>query len=73
MGDSDLFARPSFLEGMARALDIGNTLQEYNTSPSPEAADGQAIGSDWAAVGNDLQKAINTEGGHVQKQEAASR
>ncbi len=56
-----MFTRPSFLEGMARTLDIGNTMQEYNTSSSPEEADARAIGSDWEAVGSDLRKAMNTE------------
>lgn len=53
-----LFARPSFLEGLARVLDIGGTLQEYNRSPTPVDADDRAIRSDVAAVGNDLRSAI---------------
>ena len=49
-----LFARPSFAEGMGRILDFGNTLAEYNTSPSGEEADCRAFWADWAAIGCDL-------------------
>jgi hypothetical protein len=45
-----LYARPSFLEGMARAFDLGATLQDYNQSSTPEQADALALHSDWAAV-----------------------
>ncbi len=31
-----LYARPSFAEGMARIMDFGNTLTEYNRSPDPD-------------------------------------
>lgn len=54
-----LFADPSFLEGMARVLDIGGTLQAYNESPTPAVADTIAIASDWLMVGKDLQSAID--------------
>jgi hypothetical protein len=61
MGDySDiLYARPSFLEGMARALDLGGTLQEYNQSPTGAMADGYALRADWRAVGQDLTDAFD--------------
>lgn len=55
---SRLFARPSFIEGMARALDMGGTLNEYNTSLTGEEADAIAIWSDWAAVGQDMYAVI---------------
>ena len=51
---SRLYARPSFIEGMARALDMGGTLNEYNSSLSGEEADAIAIWSDWAAIGQDM-------------------
>ncbi len=54
-----LFARPSFLEGVARALDLGGTLQEYNSSPSPEQADALALSADWRVVGADLLRAMD--------------
>lgn len=53
-----LFARPSFWEGVARIFDFGNILNEYNVSPSDEAADETALRMDWASVGEDLHKAI---------------
>lgn len=54
-----LFARPSFVEGVARALDLGGTLQEYNSATSPEQADALALGADWHVVGRDLLRAMN--------------
>lgn len=45
-----LFARPSFLEGLSRVLDLGATLQEYNSSLNPEQADVIAQQMDWQAV-----------------------
>lgn len=54
-----LFARPSFLQGMARLFDLGDTLSEYNSSLSPEQADRLAIASDWRAIGLDMWRAID--------------
>ncbi len=51
-------ALPSFTEGMARTLDLGATLDDYNDSPSPEQADTIAMRNDWFAVGADLKTAI---------------
>ena len=65
-----LFARPSFLEGMARILDMGGTLTEFNRSPDGEAADSLAIASDWYAVGQDLRNAIDA--GHGAKEQDVS-
>ena len=60
MGNSDfLFARPSILEGVARILDLGATMQEYNQSGSPAEADARAIYSDFKAVGNDISTAVD--------------
>ena len=55
-----LYAEPSFLEGLARILDFGNTLKQYNESPSSEMADAVALGTDWAVVGNELNNAMGT-------------
>lgn len=57
---SHLFARPSFLEGCARALDLGCTLDRYNTQDSPDAADAVALWADWCAVGEDIAGAVST-------------
>jgi hypothetical protein len=62
MGGTDiLYAKPSFVEGMARSIDLFGVLQEYNRSLSEEEADAWAIYSDFQAVGTDLSKAIKTE------------
>ena len=55
-----LFAEPSFVEGMSRVLDLGGTLQEYNTSETENKADIEALGSDWRAVGEDLKFSIKS-------------
>lgn len=57
---SQLFARPSFIEGFARIADITGALNTYNTAPSPEEADCLAIRSDWAAIGEDFWGVLKT-------------
>lgn len=56
----DLFAEPSFIEGMARITDFGVTLQMYNEHMTPEEADYNALLRDWKAVGNDINVAISS-------------
>ncbi len=60
MGDYTdlLYARPSVLEGIARLMDFAGSLNEYNTSETPEEADRLAIASDWYAIGQDLRKIL---------------
>ena len=53
-----LSARPSFLEGIARLMDFGNTLNEYKSYPSGVEADHAAIARDWAMIGLDFRNAI---------------
>ena len=53
-----LFARPSFVEGIARVLDMGDTLTEFNQSLHGSQADRIALASDWMAVGCDIRDAI---------------
>ncbi len=60
VGTDALFARPSFLSGFARVLDLGGTFDGYNQSESEEDSDLRALQGDWAAVGADMQKAIDT-------------
>jgi hypothetical protein len=55
-----LYARPSFIEGMARNIDIFDTLREYNESPTEAEADVTALKNDWRAVGDDLRSSIST-------------
>ena len=53
-----LFAAPSFLNGFSRALDLGGTLDVYNTDESEEKADSKALASDWKRVGEDIYEAM---------------
>jgi hypothetical protein len=55
---SILFARPSFIEGVARAYDLGNTLSEYNRSETGEVADARALYADWRLVGDEIRQAM---------------
>lgn len=55
---SFLYARPSFIEGVARLIDFGNTLQEYNASLTGNQADVLATASDWGVVGDDLKNVM---------------
>lgn len=56
-----LFDRPSFLDGMARVLDLSGSLNIYNNSHSAAEADMKAIRSDWEVVGKDLGDTIEFE------------
>jgi hypothetical protein len=60
MGRTFLFARPGFLTGWGRTIDLGGMLERssYNISATPEEADLLAILNDWWAVGKDLRKAV---------------
>ena len=58
MSTTFLFSTPSALEGAARLLDLGGTLQMYNSALSGQQADSLAIASDWAAVGGDILSAM---------------
>ncbi len=57
-----LFARPSFLTGIARIADptgtLSKTVKTYKPALSGQLTDYQALSSDWAAVGDDLRAAI---------------
>ena len=53
-----IYARPSFLEGVARIMDIGGTLNEYNYASDGQQADAIAIWSDWAVIGQDMYTAM---------------
>lgn len=62
MGDTSfLFAEPSFIEGMARVIDLGSTLDEYNSVMTQEQADFLAIRNDWEIIGEDIAIAIEAE------------
>ncbi len=63
-----LYATPSFTEGIGRILDFGNTLTEYNNSPSGEQADFLALRADWRAVAADLRTAMSGTDQELQEQ-----
>jgi hypothetical protein len=66
MGDTFfLFSEPSFLEGLARNLDLGSTLSEYNESLTGEQADAIAIHNDWAAIGIDILNSADEVSAHT--------
>ncbi len=54
-----LFARPSFLSGLARLLDFGGTLKIYNEYDVPDNADMRAFAEDWRALGLDFRTALD--------------
>ncbi|HEX5415433.1 MAG TPA: hypothetical protein VFZ25_07190 [Chloroflexota bacterium] len=62
-----LFARSSFLEGVARIFDFADAHNEYNTSATPEEADYLALLSDWQVVGDDLRSAIAVYGQEIEQ------
>ena len=64
-----LYAKPSFLSGAARLVDIGGVFDQYNTSDSEEEADSLALASDWSVIGDDLRQAM----GEMDKELNASR
>ena len=53
-----LFARPSFIEGVGRIVDLYGSMNSYNAAPTPEEADARALYEDWKAVGHDLRVAV---------------
>ena len=67
-----LFARPSFIEGVARLIDMGATLDSYNTSPTPEEVDRRALAGDVAAVAHDFRQVLEVEARHVEEQSPAA-
>ncbi|MEW6238823.1 MAG: hypothetical protein AB1656_25850 [Candidatus Omnitrophota bacterium] len=56
----DLFAIPSFLEGIGSVIDLGGNFHYYNENRTPEEADMKALLSDWNAIGIEFNKAFQT-------------
>lgn len=54
-----LFARPSFLSGVASLFDFAWALNQYIEASTPEEADRIALAVDWGMIGQDLQQAID--------------
>jgi hypothetical protein len=63
MSDSSMFlcAQPSFVEGIARILDFGGTLNQYNQSITADQADYLALRGDWQLIGMDLARVLDKE------------
>jgi len=66
-GTDFLFARSSFLGGVARILDLGGTLVGFNDSATPERADAVALNADFGSVGLDLRRAVEHLTGNVEQ------
>lgn len=62
---SFLFAQPNFWEGVARSVDFGGTLNEYNRSESADEADRRALTADWQSVAVDLKCAAISESARI--------
>ena len=62
-----LYARPSFLSGWARVIDVAASFDSYNESRTPQLADSVALYLDWRAVGEELLAAL------AQVQDASSK
>ncbi len=53
-----LFARPSWLEGVARLFDFGGALDMYNDDGlTADEANTLALAADWRAIGQDMRAA----------------
>ncbi|GHU03187.1 hypothetical protein FACS1894147_06680 [Spirochaetia bacterium] len=52
-----LFARPSFIEGVARNADLFGALNVYNTSPDGVMADLRALQADLKTLQKDFDVA----------------
>lgn len=62
------YATPSFASGMARALDLFGTLDDFETTIDDAGLDTLATYNDWRAVGEDIEAAMAT----VRRQRRAS-
>lgn len=67
---SFLFARPSFVEGVARLIDVSGSLNTYNTSPDGVTADTRALDADWRAVGDCVKESILRYARRLEKRSA---
>lgn len=55
-----LFATPTFIEGAATVFSIAGLRHAYNRSETPEQADYLAVSSDWAVIGEDIDKSTKS-------------
>ena len=57
-----LFARPSFMSGIARTMDVGGYFDGYVVSATPSEADTRALAADFMAVAEDFAEAVRVVG-----------
>jgi hypothetical protein len=57
-GSGFLYAEPSAVEGVARLLDFGGTLVEFNNSPAPDQI---ALRADWWVVAADVRTVMQAD------------
>ena len=60
-----LYPTPSFSTGLARAFDFMGTFDEYQSGWRDSRHDALAIDDDWAAVGDDLRRAMTSYYGEL--------
>lgn len=53
-----LFSRPSLIEGLARIMDFGNTLNAHRQLSDSHEADLAALRMDWGMIGQDFREVI---------------
>lgn len=54
-----LFPKSSFLIGMGSVLNIAGSYSRFRDSLKDPDADAKALASDWEAIGNDFRAAMN--------------
>ena len=61
MSTDRLYARPSFLRGMARLVDLGGAINRgaYGATSTPTEADARALRGDWQALADDIASAFS--------------
>lgn len=57
-----LVPRMSFLVGMGSVFNLSGSYYSYNTSDSPEEADGKAILKDWQVISKDFLDVLENNG-----------
>lgn len=62
-----LFKTPSFVNGMARSIDLFGSFNNFNDSRSGVEADARAFAADWSAAMGDLSSAYEEAAGKIGK------
>jgi len=67
-----VFCRASFLEGIARSLDIMSVMDNATPELNPNRADYLALERDWKAVGDDLRLAMEKVAAEISEKKLVS-